>query len=43
VHVGDRKKLPAAIPATTPIFTATNYAYERMEDLETAFAEEGYF
>jgi cystathionine gamma-synthase/methionine-gamma-lyase len=35
--------MPGAIPSTTPIFTATSYAYEHMDDLEAAFAEEGYF
>src|SRR6185369_13345182 len=35
--------LPLAIPSTTPIFGGTSYAYERMDDLETAFVEEGYF
>ena len=43
VHAGDRKKLPAGTPSVTPIFNATSYAYDRMEDLDQAFAEEGYF
>jgi len=44
VHAGDRKKATDAIPVTTPIYTASSYAYESMERLDRVFAreEEGY-
>src|ERR1700712_3607383 len=42
VHAGDRKKANgiAAIPCTTPIYTATSYFYEDMETLDKVFSEE---
>ncbi len=40
VHAGDRKKPDPAIPVTTPIVTASSFAYERIETLDQVFAEE---
>jgi len=40
VHAGDRKKAPDAVPVTTPIYTASSYAYESMERLDRVFARE---
>lgn len=40
VHVGDRKKPGPAIPTTTPITTATTFAYEKMEELDRIFGGE---
>ncbi len=41
VHWGDRQRKPGDyVPATTPIYTATTYSYESMEDLERVFAGE---
>jgi cystathionine gamma-synthase/methionine-gamma-lyase len=40
VHVGDRKKLGPHIPTTTPIYTASSYVYESMEQLDRIFAQE---
>ena len=37
VHAGDRKKPGPAIPTTTPIVTATTFAYEKMEQLDRIF------
>jgi len=44
VHVGDRKKPSVQIPSTTPISTASSFAYESMEQLDRVFGreEEGY-
>ncbi len=43
VHAGDRKPAPPAIPVTTPIYTASSFFYERMEELDRVFGEtEGY-
>jgi cystathionine gamma-synthase/methionine-gamma-lyase len=44
VHAGDRKKAAAQIPVTTPIYTASSYAGESMEQLDRIFGreEEGY-
>ena len=44
VHVGDRKKPGAYVPVTTPIYTATSYFYDSMEQLDRVFGheEEGY-
>jgi cystathionine beta-lyase/cystathionine gamma-synthase len=44
VHAGDRKKLAAHVPVTTPIHTATSYFYDSMEQLDRIFGqeEEGY-
>ena len=40
VHAGDRKKPGEYIPATTPIFGASSYYYERVEDLDRVFKDE---
>jgi cystathionine gamma-synthase/methionine-gamma-lyase len=40
VHVGDRKKAGNFIPVTTPIYTASSYAYDSMEQLDRVFARE---
>ncbi len=44
VHAGDRKKPGAAIPVTTPIYTASSYFFESMEQLDRIFGreEDGY-
>jgi len=40
VHAGDRKKPGPAVPTTTPIYTATTFAYEKMEELDRIFGRE---
>jgi cystathionine gamma-synthase/methionine-gamma-lyase len=40
VHVGDRKELGPHIPSTTPIYTASSYVYESMEQLDRIFGQE---
>lgn len=40
VHAGDRKKPGTAVPTTTPIYTATTFAYEKIEELDRIFARE---
>jgi cystathionine beta-lyase/cystathionine gamma-synthase len=40
VHSGDRKKLGAYTPVTTPIYTASAYAYDSMEQLDRIFGRE---
>src|SRR5688572_10225775 len=40
VHAGDRKKPGAAIPTSTPIYTASTYAYETIADLDRVFSRE---
>ncbi len=40
VHAGDRKKPGEYIPATTPIYGASSYYYERVEDLDRVFKDE---
>jgi cystathionine gamma-synthase/methionine-gamma-lyase len=40
VHAGDRKKLGPHVPITTPIYTASSYFYESMEQLDRIFAQE---
>jgi cystathionine gamma-synthase/methionine-gamma-lyase len=40
VHAGDRKKGPRPIPVTTPIYTASSFFYESMEQLDRIFARE---
>ena len=40
VHAGDRKKAGAYVPATTPIYTATSYFYDNMEQLDRVFGRE---
>ncbi|MBZ5578271.1 MAG: aminotransferase class I/II-fold pyridoxal phosphate-dependent enzyme [Acidobacteriia bacterium] len=44
VHAGDRKKAGAHIPVTTPIYAATSFFYESMEQLDRVFGqqEKGY-
>jgi cystathionine beta-lyase/cystathionine gamma-synthase len=37
VHWGDRKRAGDFIPVTTPIYTASSYAYDSMEKLERVF------
>ena len=40
VHVGDRKKAGNFVPVTTPIYTASSYAYESMDQLDRVFGRE---
>src|ERR1700721_2070738 len=40
VHAGDRKKAGPHAPVTTPIYTASSYFYETMEELDRAFSPE---
>jgi len=40
VHAGDRKKLGQHVPITTPIYTASSYFYESMEQLDRIFGQE---
>lgn len=40
VHVGDRKKAGQHVPVTTPIYTASSYSYESMEQLDRVFGRE---
>jgi cystathionine beta-lyase/cystathionine gamma-synthase len=40
VHAGDRKKLGAHVPVTTPIYTASAYSYPSMEQLDRIFGQE---
>jgi cystathionine beta-lyase/cystathionine gamma-synthase len=40
VHAGDRKKTGAHVPATTPIYTASSYFYDSMEELDRVFGQE---
>ncbi|MBL8175059.1 MAG: PLP-dependent transferase [Bryobacterales bacterium] len=40
VHAGDRKRHSAAIPVTTPIYTAASYIYEEVETLDKVFGRE---
>ncbi|MDX1981332.1 MAG: PLP-dependent aspartate aminotransferase family protein [Bryobacteraceae bacterium] len=40
VHSGDRKKPGAAIPVTTPIFTAASYIYDETATLDRVFGKE---
>ena len=40
VHAGDRRKLGPYIPTTTPIFNASSYVYETMEQLDRIFGQE---
>src|ERR1700683_849325 len=40
VHAGDRKKAGAHVPATTPIYTASSYFYESMEELDRVLGQE---
>ena len=40
VHAGDRKKPPQNIPVSTPIYTASSYFCESMEQLDRVFGQE---
>jgi cystathionine gamma-synthase/methionine-gamma-lyase len=40
VHAGDRKKAGPQIPVSTPIYTASSFFYESMEQLDRVFAQE---
>jgi cystathionine gamma-synthase/methionine-gamma-lyase len=40
IHAGDRKKAGAHVPITTPIYTASSYFYESMEQLDRVFGQE---
>ena len=40
MHAGDRKKLGRHIPTSTPIYTASSYVYDSMEQLDRIFAQE---
>ncbi len=40
VHAGDRKKAGNFVPVTTPIYTASSYAYESMDQLDRIFGRE---
>jgi cystathionine beta-lyase/cystathionine gamma-synthase len=40
VHAGDRKKAGAHVPTSTPIYTASSYFYESMEELDRVFGGE---
>jgi cystathionine beta-lyase/cystathionine gamma-synthase len=40
VHAGDRKKLGSHVPVTTPIYTASAYSYDSMEQLDRIFGQE---
>jgi cystathionine beta-lyase/cystathionine gamma-synthase len=40
VHSGDRKPAPGAVPVTTPIYAASSFFYEKLEDLDRVFARE---
>ena len=40
VHAGDRKKAGGYVPVTTPIYTASSYFYDSMEELDRVFARE---
>ena len=40
VHSGDRKKPGPHIPVTTPIYTASSFFYESMEQLDRIFGQE---
>jgi cystathionine gamma-synthase/methionine-gamma-lyase len=40
VHAGDRKKAGNYIPVTTPIYTASSYYYESMQQLDRVFGRE---
>lgn len=40
VHAGDRKKASDAVPVTTPIYTASSFAYDSMERLDRIFGQE---
>ena len=40
VHAGDRKKTGAHVPSATPIYTASSYFYDSMEELDRVFDQQ---
>jgi cystathionine gamma-synthase/methionine-gamma-lyase len=40
VHAGDRKKTGSHIPSTTPIYTASSFFYDDMEQLDRIFGQQ---
>src|SRR5262245_13819522 len=34
VHAGERRSAPAGVPASTPIYAASSFIYERVEDID---------
>jgi cystathionine beta-lyase/cystathionine gamma-synthase len=40
VHAGDRKRTGSWVPVTTPIHTATSYAWDDINDLDRVFGKE---
>jgi cystathionine beta-lyase/cystathionine gamma-synthase len=40
VHAGDRKKAPSQVPVTTPIYAASSFFCESLEQLDRIFAQE---
>lgn len=40
VHAGDRKKAGNYVPVTTPIYTASSYFYDTMDQLDRVFGRE---
>ena len=40
VHAGDRKKAGRHVPVTTPIYTASSFFYDDMEQLDRVFGQE---
>ena len=40
VHAGDRKKPPAQVPVTTPIYTAASFISDQTEEVDRLFARE---
>ena len=40
VHAGDRAKAPAQIPVTTPVYTASSYICDSMEELDRVLGRE---
>jgi O-acetylhomoserine/O-acetylserine sulfhydrylase-like pyridoxal-dependent enzyme len=40
VHSGDRKKAGRHIPSTVPIYTASSFFYDDMEELDRIFGQE---
>jgi len=40
VHAGDRKKIEGFVPVTTPIYTASSFIYQDVENLDKVFGRE---
>ena len=40
VHAGDRRRAGDFVPVTTPVYNASSFFYERMEDLDKVFGKE---